>query len=262
MCLIVLAWHRHPDYALLLAANRDEFHRRPSAPAAYWEDAPSVLAGRDLEAGGTWLGVSRRGRFAAITNIRDPGSEGTAPRSRGELTRRFLEGDESPREYLAGVHALRGQYQGFNLLVADGEALWYLHGAPGEAASPHPLAPGIYALSNAALDVPWPKVERARRAMSATLEGGAGPAPDAAALRACVADRQLAAASQLHGSDMSGEMARRLSAQFIVTPEYGTRCTTTLRWHRAGGVEFTEQRFAADGACCGEDEHAFTIDAA
>jgi hypothetical protein len=102
------------------------------------------------------------------------------------------------------------------------------------AASPHPLAPGIYALSNAALDVPWPKVERARRAMSATLEGGAGPAPDAAALRACVADRQLAAASQLHGSDMSGEMARRLSAQFIVTPEYGTRCTTTLRWHRAG----------------------------
>ena len=154
MCLIVLAWRQHREYPLLLAANRDEFHRRPAAPADFWPQQPALLAGRDLEAGGTWLGISRSGRFAAVTNIRDPDAQGSAPRSRGELTRDFLAGAAPPAAYLDAVAARRGDYLGFNLLLGDSEALWYLHGGGASWAAPRRLAPGIHGLSNAALDVP------------------------------------------------------------------------------------------------------------
>lgn len=253
MCLIVFAWRQHPRAGLLLAANRDEFHARPAAAAGFWPEAPQILAGRDLEARGTWLGISRNGRFAAITNIRDPGSsEGRAARSRGELTRDFLHGAAAPGDYLADVAGRIGDYQGFNLLVGDGQSLWYLHGAREAPEQPTPLAPGIYGLSNAALDVPWPKVERARATLRAMLD----PAdlPDHAALRRCVQDRRLADADALSGHGLDGEMARQLSAQFIVTPSYGTRCCTTLRVHADGRADFAEQRFDSAGVLAGCDE--------
>ena len=252
MCLIVLAWRQHEDYPLLLAANRDEFHRRPTAPADFWHDDAQILAGRDLEAGGTWLGVSPRARFAAVTNIRDPQNEGKAPRSRGELTRDFLAGDAPPRDYLQDIAARRGEYLGFNLLLGDGNSLWYLHGDATVEAQPQSLEPGVYGLSNATLDVPWPKLRRARGALEATLAANAPRAPSHEELRSTVAARELASDAELQHQLLSGA-SRALSAQFIVTEFYGTRCQSTLRWQRNGQLEFQEQRFDPRGELSGED---------
>jgi uncharacterized protein with NRDE domain len=244
---------------LLLAANRDEFHARQAAPAGFWEDQPDLLAGRDLEAGGTWLGLSRRGRFAAITNIRDPrAGERRAARSRGDLTRDFLAGSESPRAYLESVATRIDDYLGFNLLVGDGDALWYLHGSPGSTPEPAMLKPGIYALSNAALDVPWPKVELARKKLTDLLSGA--QAPGHSQLRNCVSDRSLAEAAALAELGLEGEMTRQLSAQFIVTPRYGTRCSTTLRWAADGQLELEEQRFDVHGHLAGSESFSLAVD--
>lgn len=261
MCLIVFAWQKHPGLPLLLAANRDEFHDRPAAPATYWNDTPQVLAGRDLQAGGTWLGISRSGRFAAITNVRDPAAqERSAPRSRGELTHDFLAGTAAPRDYLLSVADRIDDYQGFNLLVGDRESLWYLHGNAAEKSEPRALVPGVYGLSNAALDVPWPKVNLARKRLHSALEGVAGnnKAPDHSELRRCLADRSLADQQALDDQNLRGDMARQLSAQFIVTPHYGTRCCTTLRSHLTGELEFEEQRFNSAGSLVGTE--AFKLD--
>ncbi|MFT4767275.1 MAG: hypothetical protein ACI8RN_000400 [Glaciecola sp.] len=257
MCLIVFAWQQHPAMPLLMAANRDEFHERPASAAAYWEDTPQVLAGRDLQAGGTWLGVSRSGRFAAITNIRDPAAgEHSARRSRGELTHNFLAGGQSPEDYLTGITRVIEDYQGFNLLVGDRGSLWYLHGSATERSAPRSLVPGVYGLSNAALDVPWPKVNRARKQLKSKLRGF--EAPTHHELRDCLSDRSLADIQALQEQNLSGEMARQLSAQFIVTERYGTRCCTTLRQHENGQLEFQEQRFDPRGQLLGID--AFELD--
>lgn len=258
MCLIVFAWQQHAQMPLLLAANRDEFHARPTAPAGFWTDEPDILAGRDLQAGGTWLGVSRSGRFAAITNIRDPRGGNPSLRSRGELSRDFLAGRQNPKEYLQALETRIGDYQGFNLLVGDSESLWYLHGAR-PTAGPQALAPGIYGLSNAALDVPWPKVTLAKRALREALTRDTAP-PTAAALGNCLADRSLADADDLAGQGLQGEMARRLSAQFIVTADYGTRCKTILRCTRQGIWEFAETRFDARGDSTGTSEFSLRIE--
>jgi len=244
MCLIVLAWRQRKDVPLLLAANRDEFHARPSAAVDFWTDEPGILAGRDLRAGGTWLGLGRGGRFATITNIRDPdGGARSGRRSRGELVPQFLTSGDAPEPFLRSVAARAHEYQGFNLLVSDGGSLWYLHGVTG--AAPRRLAPGLYGLSNAMLDVPWPKVRRARRALETILHGR--EAPGHAALAGCLASRAVAPASELHGHGLIGAMAQALSAQFIVTPTYGTRCCTTVRWLADGRRELREESFDADG---------------
>jgi uncharacterized protein with NRDE domain len=257
VCLIVLSWDPHAAYPLLLAANRDEFHARPSAPAAFWDDHTHILAGRDLTAGGTWLGVSRRGRIAAVTNVRDPdsGERGT-PRSRGDLTRDFLTSKLCCRAYLEAVAGRAGDYQGFNLLISDGAALWYLHGGRAEQLMPRALPAGLYALSNAALDVPWPKVALGRQRMQRAIAEAAPAAPSLQALRGTVADRRLAAPKALAAQGLGGDMAQRLSAQFIVTPQYGTRCCSTLRWRHDGHLEFSEQRFDSAGLVSGESDFA------
>jgi uncharacterized protein with NRDE domain len=246
MCLIVFAWRMHRAAPLLLAANRDEFHARPTAAAAYWSDAPGVLAGRDLEAGGTWLGISRGGRFAAITNVRDAdgGGETATLRSRGELTSDWLRGEASARAYLGAVAARSNEYRGFNLLIGDGHDLWYLHGATGE--EPRRLGAGIYGLSNAALDVPWAKVRRGRERLLGVLEAEA--APGHGHLRSCISSRDTQDATEVAGDDA---MQRALSAQFIVTPRYGTRCQTTLRCLADGARELREERYDARGASIG-----------
>jgi uncharacterized protein with NRDE domain len=246
MCLISFAWQTRTDLPLLLAANRDEFHQRPTAAAGFWSDAGSVYAGRDLTAGGTWLGIGADGRFAAITNIRDPGG-GSAPglRSRGELTADYLRGTDSPETYLAAVAGRILDYQGFNLLVGDADTLWYLHGVAG--GRPRRLAPGIYGLSNAALDVPWPKVRRARDRLWALAVEPETPSADK--LLACVADRRLAEAEAL--ADFGDTMLRELSGQFIVTEHYGTRCQTSLRCFADGRREFMEVRYDRSGQASG-----------
>jgi uncharacterized protein with NRDE domain len=255
MCLIAIAWQVSRDFPLMVAANRDEFYARPSAAAALWKDHPTILAGRDLQAGGTWLGVSTTGRFAAITNIRDPDGAAAAPRSRGELTADFLRGNSAPADYLAEVRDRLCEYLGFNLLIGAGDELWYLHGV--EGGTPRRLEAGVYGLSNAALDVPWPKVRIAREGLAALLRRDTPPGHDD--LAACVSSERLAAPQELVGHGLVGEMAERLSAQFIVTDTYGTRCRSTVLRTASGELSFREERFAAGGATL--DRRVFTLGA-
>ena len=184
MCLIVFAWRPGHALPLIVAANRDEFYARPTQPLAAWEDAPGVHAGRDLEAGGTWLGVGPQGRFAALTNIRDPG-QAQGPRSRGELVAAFLQGELGVEAYLDQVTSRSGQYSGFNLLVGDGQQLGYLHA---REATPRLLKAGVYGLSNAGLDTPWPKLVKARDGLENLLD-----TPEPHRLLALLADNEPAA---------------------------------------------------------------------
>ena len=166
MCLVVFAWRPENHQPLLLLANRDEVHARPSAALAQWGDQPRIYAGRDLEAGGTWLGIAPQGRFASLTNIRDTALP-LGEQSRGALVSDYLAGQQSPQVYLQAVAAELAQYSGFNLLVGDRHSLWYL-----SSTQPRPirLSPGVYALCNASLDTPWPKLVRVRSAFAQQLD--------------------------------------------------------------------------------------------
>lgn len=253
MCLIILAHRAAPGVPLAVAANRDEFHARPTAPAAFWASHPGLLAGRDLEQGGTWMGITRGGRFAAVTNFRDPQRSAPAPRSRGELPLEFLASAMPPGRYLGEVARRGEQYAGFNLLVGDAAELWYYDNAPGEA--PQRLEPGIYGLSNARLDTPWPKVELGRSRLRAQLAAG----PDHDGLAAVVADRSLARAQDLRLQGLGDNgMDRMLSAQFIVSEAYGTRSTTSC-WIDAHGVHWREQSFDPAGELVGEVLEEFAL---
>ena len=175
MCLIAFAWRADPRYPLVVAANRDELHARPAAPAAFWSDldAPTLLAGRDLQAGGTWLGLTRAGRFAALTNVREPGRAGPAdPPSRGALVLDFLRGSEPPAAFLAERDL--SAYAGFNLLLGTPDELWSAGNR--DPQPPRALEPGVYGLSNAVLDAPWPKLTSARQALGQALSAGPTPA--------------------------------------------------------------------------------------
>jgi len=253
MCLLIVAHHPGADLPLVVAANRDEFHARPTARSRFWETHPTLLAGRDLAQGGTWMGVTRDGRFAALTNFRDPAQTKPAPRSRGELPLDYLLGQQSPADYLASVVPRSDHYAGFNLLLGDTESLWYFDNNPGE--QPMPLTPGIYGLSNARLDTPWPKVEDGKRKLGSLLDE---QRLDHDALARVVSDRQLADSDALQLHAVDGDMERRLSAQFIVTEHYGTRATTTL-WRDRAGMHWREQNFDARGEVSAVTEEAFAI---
>ncbi|MEZ5570510.1 MAG: NRDE family protein [Halioglobus sp.] len=242
MCLMILAHQVSPEYPLLVAANRDEFNARPTAVSDFWDDQPNLLAGRDLEQGGTWMGVTRRGRFAAVTNYRDPARTAVAPCSRGELPLGFLTGCADPASYLGVLEARATDYAGFNLLVGDGNSLWYFSNSDNE--KPLCLPPGIYGLSNARLDTPWPKVT-AGKAKLRTLLAGAAITHDA--LSNLVNDKQLADPSTLRSHGLDGSMDPMLSAQFIVSKTYGTRSTTTLWLDADARVSWREQSFNAQG---------------
>ena len=209
MCLIVLAWRVLPSFPLVVAANRDEFHARPATPAAFWEDKPGVLAGRDLEAHGTWMGVSRSGKFAAVTNYRGA-REPRAAESRGALVSRFLDNGEAPAGYIGAVFRTANQYSGFNLLASDGEELWWMSNRGGE---PRRLEPGIYGLGNALLDAP--EVEASKRLFADALQPGVAVEP----------------------------LFSVLAEARIVNPEYGTRCSTVFF-----GRRYAERTFSSSGA--------------
>ena len=244
MCLIVFAWRPGHALPLIVAANRDEFHARPSLPLEHWDDAPQIVAGRDLQAGGTWIGVTTDGRFAALTNIRAPGSP-LGERSRGELPERFLRGAQSPALYLEELTRSLGQYSGFNLLVGNLTELWYLNSKEG---TPRALSPGVYGLSNAALDTPWPKLLSTRSALQACL---GAPARDR--LLEIMSDSQPAADTELPATGISYEMEKLLSSAFIASPTYGTRASTVLIRRADGSMAMTERRFGPDGVV-GETE--------
>lgn len=235
MCLIAFAYRVHPRYSLVVAANRDEFYRRPTAPAAFWSECPGVLAGRDLEQGGTWLGVTRDGRFAALTNYRDPAANRNGARSRGELVRDYLCGALAPREYLERARAAGGDYNGFNLLAGDAGGLWYYSNRTDVVAE---VAPGVHGLSNHLLDTSWPKVAKAKAGLAACL-GGSEEAL-AAGLFALLADDAPAPDAALPDTGVGLEWERTLSPVFIASADYGTRSSTMVLLGE-GGTRFAER---------------------
>jgi len=234
VCLIFLAWKAHPEYPLVVAANRDEFFARPTAPADFWPQAPQVLAGIDREAGGTWMGITRSGRFAALTNFRDPAQMRSGTPSRGALVSGFLAASEAPRDYLARVEALGRQCNGYNLLLGDGDTLWWSSNINGESRA---LAPGIYGVSNHLLDTPWPKVGAGKTAIAAALD----ELPDETGLGALLHDDRIHPDPHLPRTGVPLEWERLLSAAFVKSPTYGTRSSTVLTVRRDGWCSFDEQ---------------------
>jgi uncharacterized protein with NRDE domain len=242
MCLILLALDARPDYPLIVAANRDEFYERPTAPAAFWPDAPSILAGRDLRAGGTWLGIDRRGRFAAVTNFRQGQREPAAPRSRGQLVRDFLGAATDAEEYLHRVESDAAQYNGFNLLVGDLRRLCYFSNREG---APRVLPPGVYGLSNHLLDTAWPKVVSGKSALQALVRERESELVQA--LLELLADRSRPPDDLLPATGIGEAWERLLSAAFVASPAYGTRSSTVVLIGRSGNVTFVEQAFESGG---------------
>ncbi|WP_459614491.1 NRDE family protein [Bordetella sp. 2513F-2] len=253
MCLAVLALHRVPGIPVLIAANRDEFHARPAAPAAAWPGSPVLYAGRDLQAGGTWMGVTDTGRFAVVTNFRDPAHVLPGAPSRGALVERYLRGTATPAEYLAALHAEGARYNGFNLIVGNGGTAWY---ASNRGAAPRELPAGIYALSNHLLDTPWPKLARTKAAFARLIDG-AGRQPDLAGLYAALADSRPADDAELPDTGVGLARERLLSSPFIVSPDYGTRASTLLALHADGKGELHERRFDPAGRPIGDTELQF-----
>lgn len=247
MCLIIVGWQLDAAYPLIVAANRDEFHNRPSAACGHWPDDTAIIGGRDLEAGGTWLGLTTGGRFAAVTNVREPGVA-KGPRSRGELTADFLRSTASAKDFSASIRP--DDYSGFNLLLGDGESLVYLSNRDG---APRVLSPGIYGMSNHRLDTPWPKLVEARNRF--TL--GVRDLPDDAALFDLLADRRVADDAALPSTGVSLDWERRLSAIFVLSENYGTRASTVLWFDKTGASRIRERSFGADGALTGDFEVQF-----
>ena len=237
MCLIVVGWRVHPDYPLVVAANRDEFYARPTAIAARWPDVPQIIGGIDLEAGGTWLGITESGRFAAVTNVREP-NMAKAASSRGALTRDFLLADMPAGDYAEQIEG--SHYAGFNLLLSDGESLLYCSNRDGE---PRALPPGIYGLSNHLLDSPWPKLVQARQRFTAALQH----LPEEAAFFELLADQTIVEDDKLPQTGVPLEWERLLSAVFVKSENYGTRASTLLWQGSDGTVKLHEQSFGPNG---------------
>ena len=241
MCLIVFAYRCHPRHHLVVGANRDEFHERPTAPAAFWDDEPRILAGRDLLGRGTWLGVTRDARFAALTNYRAGADERRDAPSRGNLVSGFLRCSSPPDQYLDEVAHRGAQYNGFSLVVGDGSRLgWYSN----RADAPRMLSPGIYGLSNALLDTSWPRVDNAKRELEQLIARDSWTAQE---LLAFLDDREPAAEADLPDTGVGPERERWLSPLFITGEHYGTRSSTALVIDEDGRIDFTERSFEAGG---------------
>lgn len=238
MCLILVAWRAHRDFPLVVAANRDEFYDRPASPSAFWEDAPQVLAGRDLDKGGTWLGITTDLRFAAVTNYREGfRADPTAP-SRGRLVSGFLRGDETPTDYLNRLLPDAPRYNGFNLLAGDrSELCCFSNRAPGVER----LAPGIYGLGNSLLDTPWPKVAAGKAALAKVLKDSASGEELGEALLRILADEAQPDDALLPYTGVSLEWERLLSRTFIRSADYGTRSSTALVVGADSQVKFYER---------------------
>jgi uncharacterized protein with NRDE domain len=255
MCLAIVALDTHPRYALVVAANRDEYHARPAEPARWWrvDDNGEVLAGRDLEAGGTWLGVTRRGRWAFVTNVREPGRFDPAAPSRGKLVTRVL---ADPRDFTSAFNAALAdgaRYNGFNLLageIADGA--W----GSNRADETRSMTRGVHGISNARLDTPWPKLERTRAGVREWASAGSD---DVELLFTLLADRLRPPDEALPSTGISLDYERLLSSAFITSERYGTRCSTVLAISRDGDALFIERAFDARGANTGEVEHRFKV---
>lgn len=252
MCLVVFAWQAHPQYRLILAGNRDESHQRPTQDAHWWPDDESILAGRDLQAGGTWLAMSKSGRFATVTNFHERQGRRAMFESRGTLVTDFVAGSQSPGEFASSIS--NKDYAGFSLLVSDGESMSYLSNRDDLEAN---VAPGIYGLSNASLDTPWSKVIRAKACLESLMENDTVNETE---LLRLLADRTPAAVDDVAADDLPFEIARALTAPFIMAPDYGTRSSTTVLWGNDNVVEFSERRFDPAGRTTGDSRFRFVLE--
>ena len=255
MCLLVFAFKVHPAYKLILAANRDEFYERPTAPAKFWDDNPNLLAGKDLKAGGTWLGITRYGKIAAITNYRDPSSIKENAPSRGKILSHYLLGSEDPVAYLERLLKKADLYNGFNLILGDRDDLfWYSNRGEGY----HRLSAGLYGLSNHLLDTPWPKISSSKEALSDLLSNEQNPSPET--LFRLLADRTIPDDSRLPSTGVGIEWERILSPIFIVSSNYGTRSSTILFIDRHDHVSFYERTFNPADNHVSDSNHTFDIE--
>jgi len=236
MCLILFSLGQSDDLPLVVIANRDEFYARPTRAAHWWEDHPDTFGGRDQQAQGTWMGVNRQGRFAAVTNVREPGSKQPASRSRGDLTREFLTGSESPQSFLERIEVRQEDFAGFNLLIGDRENLLaFSNRQPGV----RKLSPGIYGISNGYFDESWPKLSSGKIA----LEQGLEQKVDDRSLIQIMESEQTAIDALLPSTGVSLEKERFLSSRFIKSPDYGTRTTSLVKFSNKNAISFTEQSF-------------------
>jgi uncharacterized protein with NRDE domain len=255
MCLIFLAHRVHPRYPLVLAANRDEFYQRPTAPAAFWESEPQLLAGRDLKSGGTWLGISRTGRIAALSNFRDPANIRDNTPSRGDLVTDYLLGDTPPAEYLALLQQRSQNYNGFNIIFGDLENIFF-HSNRGKVAPL--LQPGIHGLSNHLLDTDWPKVRHGKNTLAEILAHG--KEPDIEEIFTLLGDRTTPDDSLLPDTGVGLETERLLAPLFITGPTYGTRSSSILLINHAAEVTFIERTYNGTPGSGETRTFHFTID--
>lgn len=247
MCLIAFALDTVPGYRLLVAANRDEFHSRPTAQAAHWRDAPRIFAGRDLREGGTWMGLAPGGRFAALTNHRNGAPAGRAPRSRGHLVAQYLRDGVDAQAYAAEVGRDRRHYNGFNLLVGCDEDFWIV----ADDDAPRRVERGLHTLSNARLDTPWPKATGLAADMASAARAGRDEDHLFAALFAALADARPAADEVLPDTGIGMRRERELSPRMIVNPVYGTRSASVIAIREDGSTRFEETSFDAAGQVIG-----------
>lgn len=246
MCLIAIAFGVDPCRPLVVAANRDEAYARPTMPSHWWEEAP-ILAGRDLEKGGTWMGISKSGHFCALTNYRDPAERTEGKKSRGHIVRSFLESDHTADVFLNELDRERNQYPGFNVIAGTAEALHVYSSRSGKKA--FPLEPGIHALSNAFLNTPWPKTECIKKQMAQSLGSREN-------LFRMLQDKRAASDEELPATGVSLEWERLLSPIFIESPHYGTRCSTIVEVNSRQAANWTERTFKRGFPV---EEHAFSF---
>lgn len=257
MCLILFAFRAHPDFPLVVAANRDESYKRPTLKAGFWQDHPHIFGGRDLDMGGTWMALSRTraGRFAAITNFRDGAPKGVWPRSRGNLAKDYLLGSRDAPAYLDEVAASAGEYAGFSMLAGDLTRMCYLSNYGKGVVH---VTPGVHGLSNHLLDTPWPKVADGRDALSAWMQHAAHERTDA--LFDMLADRSIAPENQLPDTGVGIAREKQLGPKFIAVDErYGTRASTVIVVDAANEVTYTERTFGGRGIFLGEVRERFLI---
>jgi uncharacterized protein with NRDE domain len=254
MCLILFSLGHHPRFPVIIAANRDERYHRPTSPLAFWSEAPHIAAGRDLDAGGTWLGITRDGRWAALTNYRQAKAPKLPAPSRGRLVSNYLEGDLSPEDYVHLIGRDAGDYNGFNLLVGVGASACYLSNRGGPARS---VAPGVHGLSNHLLDTPWPKVVVGTRALQSLPNAAAEVITES--LLATLANRIIPPDAVLPDTGVGIEHERTLSPPFIAAESYGTRASTVLLVDDRGNVSIVEYLYGSHGVPSGSGTLVFSL---
>lgn len=250
MCLIVFSYQQHSKYDLIFAANRDEHYERPTRPAQFWDDHLNILAGKDLKAGGTWMGINKKGDFSALTNFRNPAIRKENPPSRGHLVLNFLKDDNSPKSYLQSVDKKADQYMGFNLLAGTLDQLYYYSNQRPNILQ---LDAGLYGLSNHLLDTPWPKLEKAKSRLAKIVQEDL---ISEEALFDLLADDQEAPEDKLPETGIPLEIEKKVSPIFIKSDGYGTRCSTVLLIDNSDEITFIERRFKA-GSMDIEDENRY-----